>query len=258
MGKGKGKGKDAGTRKAGGAGASARRTPGSFLPVPPKMKKKDYERELLALQIELVKAQYWIKGAGERVLIIFEGRDTAGKGGTIKRFREHLNPRGAPHVALPAPSDRERTQFYFQRYLAHMPAGGEVVFFDRSWYNRAGVERVMGFCTVPQCTLFLRQVPSLESGLIDDGIRLFKLYLSVNPDVQVARLKARPRRPAEDVEAEPHGHGGPEAVRCLHRSAERHVRAHPHEAISVDRGQLERQEDGPHQRHPSRLAPSAV
>ena len=155
------------------------------------MKKKAYERDLLALQVELVKAQYWIKQTGERVLIIFEGRDTAGKGGAIKRFREHLNPRGAEHVALAAPSDREKTEFYFQRYLAHLPAGGEITFFDRSWYNRAGVERVMGFCTVPQATLFLRQAPNLEAGLIDDGLRMFKLYLSVNPDIQVDRLNAR-------------------------------------------------------------------
>jgi polyphosphate kinase 2 len=165
--------------------------PGSSLDVPPKMKSKDYERQIQALHIELVKAQYWVKAQGERLVLIFEGRDTAGKGGTIKRFREHLNPRGAPHIALPAPSDREQSQFYFQRYLAHLPAGGEIIFFDRSWYNRAGVERVMGFCTKQELGLFLRQAPNIEAGLVEDGIRLFKLYLSVNQDEQRRRLDSR-------------------------------------------------------------------
>lgn len=164
---------------------------GSHLPHPEKMKRKKYEKELLQLQVELVKTQYWAKAEGERILLIFEGRDTAGKGGTIKRFREHLNPRGAPHVALPVPNDREKTQFYFQRYLQHLPAGGEIVFFDRSWYNRAGVERVMGFCSTKEYSLFLRQAPVLESGLVESGLRLFKLYLSVNQAEQLRRLEAR-------------------------------------------------------------------
>ena len=176
---------------------------GATLPHPPKMARKGYERELRALQTELVKAQYWIKAEGVRVLIIFEGRDTAGKGGTIKRFREHLNPRGAPHVALPAPNDRERTQFYFQRHLSHLPAGGEIVFFDRSWYNRAGVEPVMGFCSVSEHTRFLRQVPGLEAGLVDDGLVLFKLYLSVNADEQVRRLAARKADPLKTWKLSP-------------------------------------------------------
>jgi polyphosphate kinase 2 len=176
---------------------------GSKLPCPPKMRRFAYERDLLALQIELVKAQYWIKSVGQRVLIIFEGRDTAGKGGTIKRFREHLNPRGAPHVALPAPNDRERTQYYFQRYLQHLPAAGEIVFFDRSWYNRAGVERVMGFCTRHEYSMFLRQTPALEAGLVEDGLRLFKLYLAINRDVQVRRLEDRQSNPVKTWKLSP-------------------------------------------------------
>ena len=177
--------------------------PGSSLPRPPKMKARAYEEELLALQIELVKAQYWIKSAGERVLIIFEGRDTAGKGGIIKRFREHLNPRGAPHIALPAPNDRERTQFYFQRYFEHLPAAGEIVFFDRSWYNRAGVEPVMGFCTRQEHALFLRQAPVFEKGLIADGLRVFKLYLSINRDQQAKRLASREDDPLKTWKLSP-------------------------------------------------------
>jgi polyphosphate kinase 2 len=169
--------------------------PGDHLPHPPRIEKKVYERELEALQIELVKAQHWVKGSGTRILIIFEGRDTAGKGGTIKRFREHLNPRGAPHVALPAPSGRERTQYYFQRYFEYLPAAGEMVFFDRSWYNRAGVERVMGFCKRQEYALFLRQAPIVEASLVEDGLRLFKLYFAINRDVQSRRLEARKQDP---------------------------------------------------------------
>ncbi len=177
--------------------------PGDSLPHPAKLKRSHYEKELKALQIELVKAQNWVKRQGERVLIIFEGRDTAGKGGTIKRFREHLNPRGAPHVALPAPNDRERTQFYFQRYLQHLPAAGEIIFFDRSWYNRAGVERVMGFCTNQEYSLFLRQAPGIEAGLVEDGLRLFKLYLAINRDEQLRRLESRQQDPLKTWKLSP-------------------------------------------------------
>lgn len=184
--------------------------PGSVLPVPDKMPRKKYERELEALQIELVKAQYWIKDVGERVLIIFEGRDTAGKGGTIKRFREHLNPRGAPHVALSAPNEVERTQYYFQRYFSHLPAAGEIVFFDRSWYNRAGVERVMGYCDRHDYSLFLRQTPLVEAGLVEDGIRMFKIYLAINADVQVDRLQARESDPLKTWKLSPIDRTAPE------------------------------------------------
>ncbi len=176
---------------------------GSILVYPPKLGRKEYERELLALQVELVKAQYWIKQTGERVLLIFEGRDTAGKGGTIKRFREHLNPRGAPHIALSAPNDRERSQYYFQRYFQYLPAAGEFVFFDRSWYNRAGVERVMGFCSRQEYSLFLRQTPSVEAGLVEDGLRLFKLYLAINREVQLRRLEARELDPLKTWKLSP-------------------------------------------------------
>jgi polyphosphate kinase 2 len=184
--------------------------PGSVLPVPASIDKADYRRELRALQIELVKAQYWIKRTGERVLIIFEGRDTAGKGGTIKRFREHLNPRGAPHVALPTPNDRERTQYYFQRYVTHLPAAGEMVFFDRSWYNRAGVERVMGFCTRQETSMFLRQAPALEAGLVEGGLRLVKLYLAINREVQAERLAARAEDPLKTWKLSPIDASAPE------------------------------------------------
>ena len=161
------------------------------LPRPAKMKRTAYEEELLQLQVELVKMQYWVKETGQRIAIVFEGRDSAGKGGTIKRFREHLNPRGAPHVALAAPNETERGQWYFQRYTAHLPTRGEIVFFDRSWYNRAGVERVMGFCTADELGIFFRQVPEFEGALIEDGIRLFKLFLVINRDEQRRRFEAR-------------------------------------------------------------------
>jgi polyphosphate kinase len=164
---------------------------GSWLPHPPKMRRKQYEHELRQLQIELVKVQSWIKTEGEKLLVLVEGRDTAGKGGTIKRFQEHLNPRGSRTVALAAPSDRERTQYYFQRYMEHLPAAGEIVFFDRSWYNRAGVERVMGFCTRAETSLFLRQAPRVEQGLSEQGLRIIKLYLAVNREEQIRRLESR-------------------------------------------------------------------
>jgi polyphosphate kinase 2 len=161
------------------------------LPHPPKMKRKAYEEELLQLQVELVKMQHWVKATGQRIAIVFEGRDSAGKGGTIKRFREHLNPRGAPHVALASPNETERGQWYFQRYTAHLPTRGEIVFFDRSWYNRAGVERVMGFCTADELGIFFRQAPEFEGALIEDGIRLFKLFLAINRKEQRRRFESR-------------------------------------------------------------------
>ena len=157
--------------------------------------KKAYKRDLKALQIELLKLQRHIKLAGERVVILFEGRDAAGKGGAIKRFRQHLNPRGSEHVALPKPNDAEATQWYFQRYVPHLPAAGDITMFDRSWYNRAGVERVMGFCTPHEETLFLRQCPLFEQMLIDDGIMLRKYWFSVSEDEQLRRFKSRMNDP---------------------------------------------------------------
>ena len=150
-----------------------------------------YEAELFRLQTELVKLQEWTRATGARVVILFEGRDAAGKGGTIKRITEYLSPRAARIAALPAPSDREKGQWYFQRYIEHLPTKGEIVLFDRSWYNRAGVERVMGFCSPQDEALFLRQCPIFEQMLIDDGILLRKYWFSVSEDEQLRRFKSR-------------------------------------------------------------------
>ncbi|HEY7078045.1 MAG TPA: polyphosphate kinase 2 [Solirubrobacteraceae bacterium] len=160
-----------------------------------KLTKKQYEKELARLHIELVKLQYWVKHAGLRVVLVFEGRDAAGKGGTIKRIVEPLNPRGATIVALGTPSDRERTQWYFQRYVAHLPAAGEIVVFDRSWYNRAGVERVMGFCTDLEYREFLRSCPEFERMLVRSGIILLKYWFSVSDAEQERRFQRRANDP---------------------------------------------------------------
>jgi polyphosphate kinase len=156
-----------------------------------KLPRKPYERELLRLQEELVKMAEWIRDSGARVVIIFEGRDAAGKGGAIKRITEFLNPRIARIVALPVPTERERTQWYFQRYVAELPAAGEMVMFDRSWYNRAGIEKVLGFCTPAEHQRFLRQCPIFERLLVDDGIHLIKYWFSVSDDEQARRFEAR-------------------------------------------------------------------
>ncbi|MFU0805568.1 MAG: polyphosphate kinase 2 [Pseudoclavibacter caeni] len=158
---------------------------------PQKLPKKAYEAELRRLQAELVNLQQWVRNTGARVLILFEGRDAAGKGSAIKRITEYLNPRWARVVALPAPSPRERTQWYFQRYVAHLPAAGEIVLFDRSWYNRAGVERVMGFCTPEEYRRFLHQAPIFERLLVEDGILLFKYWFSVSDVEQERRFRSR-------------------------------------------------------------------
>ncbi|MFD8419340.1 polyphosphate kinase 2 [Streptomyces sp. NPDC059466] len=154
-----------------------------------------YERELLRLQTELVKLQEWVRAEGARLVVVFEGRDAAGKGGTIKRVSEHLNPRVARTVALPRPTERERTQWYFQRYVEHLPAAGEIVLFDRSWYNRAGVEHVMGFCTKEEYQLFLRQCPLFERMLVEEGIVLRKYWFSVSDAVQQDRFRRRLKDP---------------------------------------------------------------
>ena len=154
-----------------------------------------YEAELFRLQIELVKLQEWVRATGARVVVVFEGRDAAGKGGTIKRITEYLSPRSVRIAALPAPTDRERGQWYFQRFIEHLPTRGEIVLFDRSWYNRAGVERVMGFCTPQEEALFLRQCPIFEQMLIDDGILLRKYWFSVSEDEQLHRFKSRMNDP---------------------------------------------------------------
>lgn len=162
-----------------------------------KISKKFYKRELSKLQHELVKLQYWVKKQGLRVVIVFEGRDAAGKGGMIKRITEPLNPRAARVVALDKPSDKERTQWYFQRYISHFPSAGEIVLFDRSWYNRAGVERVMGFCTDDEYWQFMRSCPELERMLIRSGIILIKYWFSVSDEEQENRFRDRVKDPAK-------------------------------------------------------------
>ena len=166
-------------------------------------KRKAYERELEQLQIEMLKAQLWVKETGERVVILFEGRDAAGKGGAIRRFTEHTNPRGARVVALPKPSDLERSQWYFQRYVTHLPAGGEIAFYDRSWYNRAGVERVMGFATPAQVEQFYEQAPLFESQVVNAGTRLFKLWFTVSQAEQLRRFEGRRRDPLKQWKLSP-------------------------------------------------------
>lgn len=173
-------------------------TLGDIVPEPrPKLKRKFYERELARLQRELVRWQDWIKYQGLRVVLVFEGRDAAGKGGAIKRITECLNPRGCTVVALPTPTERERTQWYFQRYVAHLPAAGEIVIFDRSWYNRAGVERVMKFCTEADVQEFFRSCPEFERMLVSSGIRLIKYWFSVSLEEQERRFQARLRDPTK-------------------------------------------------------------
>jgi polyphosphate kinase 2 len=156
-----------------------------------KLKGKDYEAELFKLHVELVKLQEWVKHKGLKVCVLFEGRDGAGKGGTIKAITERVSPRVFRVVALPAPSEREKTQMYIQRYLPHLPAAGEVVIFDRSWYNRAGVERVMGFCTDEQLRRFLQATPYVERAIVDSGVILLKYWLEVSQDEQTRRLESR-------------------------------------------------------------------
>jgi polyphosphate kinase len=168
-----------------------------------KLPKKLYEKELLRLQTELVVMADWVKREGVRVALVFEGRDAAGKGGVIKRITEYVSPRIARVVALPAPTERERTQWYFQRYVAHLPAAGEIAIFDRSWYNRAGVEKVMGFCTPDEHRRFLHQAPIFERMLIDDGIILIKYWFSVSDAEQERRFKSRIADPLKQWKLSP-------------------------------------------------------
>lgn len=167
------------------------------------MSRKNYERQKYDLQVELLKLQAWVKETGARVIILFEGRDAAGKGGTIKRFMEHLNPRGARVVALEKPTDEERGQWYFQRYVKHLPSKGEIVLFDRSWYNRAGVEHVMGFCTPDEYQQFMREVPEFERNLVRNGIHLVKFWFSVSRDEQKRRFKDRENHPLKQWKLSP-------------------------------------------------------
>ncbi|GGW25839.1 polyphosphate kinase 2 [Streptomyces xantholiticus] len=168
-----------------------------------KVGRSEYERQKRVLQIEMLKAQRWVKDSGQRLIVICEGRDAAGKGGTIQRFMERLNPRGARVVALEKPTEREAAQWYFQRYAAHLPSAGEIVFFDRSWYNRAGVERVMGFCTKSQYDLFLHQCPQFERMLVEDGIILVKFWFSVSRAEQRTRFAIRQVDPVRQWKLSP-------------------------------------------------------
>ena len=167
------------------------------------MSRKSYEKQKYRLQVELLKLQAWVKETGQRVVILFEGRDAAGKGGAIKRFMEHLNPRGARVVALEKPSEVERGQWYFQRYIEHLPTRGEIVLFDRSWYNRSGVERVMGFCTDAEYDEFLRQTPEFERQLVRSGVHLFKFWFSVSRSEQRRRFKERRAHPLKHWKLSP-------------------------------------------------------
>ena len=167
------------------------------------MSRKSYEKQKYRLQVELLKLQAWVKETGQRVVILFEGRDAAGKGGTIKRFMEHLNPRGARVVALEKPSEVEQGQWYFQRYIEHLPTRGEIVLFDRSWYNRAGVERVMGFCSQGEYDEFMRQAPEFERHLVRSGVHLFKFWFSVSRAEQRRRFKEREAHPLKHWKLSP-------------------------------------------------------
>jgi len=194
---------DPGDNRKLGPEAIARVFQEGIYPYEKKMKRREYEGQKAGLQVELLKVQRWVKRSGKKIVILFEGRDAAGKGGTIKRFMEHLNPRGARVVALDKPSDVERGQWYFQRYVQHLPTSGEMVLFDRSWYNRAGVERVMGFCTGQEYLEFLRQCPELERMLVNSGILLFKFYFSVSMDEQLHRFDKRKTDPLKQWKVSP-------------------------------------------------------
>jgi polyphosphate kinase 2 len=172
-------------------------------PYSDRMTRAEYDSDKRLLQIELIKLQNWVKSTGRRLVLLFEGRDAAGKGGTIKRFTEHLNPRGAQVVALEKPSERERTQWYFQRYVSHLPAAGEIVLFDRSWYNRAGVERVMGFCSAREYLEFMRQAPDFERMLVRSEVSLVKFWFSVSRSEQRTRFAVRQIDPVRQWKLSP-------------------------------------------------------
>jgi polyphosphate kinase 2 len=172
-------------------------------PYPERLERAEYDHHKRLLQVELLKLQYWVKDTGKRIVVLFEGRDAAGKGSTIKRFTEHLNPRGARVVALEAPTERERYQWYFQRYVAHLPTAGEIVLFDRSWYNRAGVEPVMGFSTAAETDQFLKNVPVFEQMLVDEGISLTKFWFSVTQGEQRTRFAIREIDPVRQWKLSP-------------------------------------------------------
>ena len=203
---------------------------------PAPMRRKEYEREMRRLHGELVAMQEWVKASGAKVCIVFEGRDTAGKGGTIKRITERVSPRVFKVVALSAPTERERSQMYIQRYLPHFPAAGEVVIFDRSWYNRAGVERVLGFCTPEETTRFLEQAPAVEKAMVDSGILLLKYWLEVSEKEQTRRLQRRIDDPRKVWKLSGHGPAVIQQVLRLLAGTRRDVRGDPHAVGAVARG----------------------
>jgi len=180
-----------------------RRFENGMYPYEDRIKTSDYENQKALLQVELLKVQRWVKDSGKKIVIIFEGRDAAGKGGAIKRFMEHLNPRGARVVALEKPTVAEQTQWYFQRYIKHLPSAGEIVLLDRSWYNRAGVERVMGFCDPSAYLEFMRQCPEIERMLVRSGVLLFKYWFSVTQDEQRSRFESRKSDPLKQWKLSP-------------------------------------------------------
>jgi polyphosphate kinase 2 len=181
----------------------ASETPANSVPAPPKMSRREFEKELYKLQVELTRLQAWAVAEGARVIVVFEGRDTAGKGGVISRIMQRCSPRVFKHVALPKPSDRERSQLYIQRYITHFPAAGEIILFDRSWYNRAGVERVMGFCSDDEYEQFLRLAPAVEREVINSGIILLKYFLDVSQQEQRRRFAARVTDPVKHWKLSP-------------------------------------------------------
>jgi polyphosphate kinase 2 len=201
-----------------------------------------YEAEKARLQAELLKVQIWAQETGQKFVILMEGRDAAGKGGTIKRFMEHLNPRYARVCALTKPSDVEKGQWFFQRYIAHLPTAGEMVFYDRSWYNRAGVERVMGFCTPAEYLEFMRQAPEFERMLVRSGIRLYKYWFSVTREEQRARFKARETDPLKMWKLSPIDKASLGQMGRLHRGQGGDVLLHRHRRCALGHRQVERQE----------------
>ncbi|BBX66036.1 hypothetical protein MSAS_52100 [Mycobacterium saskatchewanense] len=223
-----------------------------------RMERDEYECLKRRLQIELLKLQKHNKRAGGRQVIVFEGRDAAGKGGTIQRFMEHLNPRNARVVALDKPTDQEKTQWYFQRYIGHLPSGGEIVLFDRSWYNRAGVEKVMGFCSPSQYAEFMEQAPLFERMLVDNGINLTKFWFSVSPAEQRTRFAVRIVDPVRQWRSSPMDMESVNRWDDYTAAKEAMFAATDTGIGPVDRGQEQRQEAGQDQRHSLRARPDRL
>ena len=218
-------------------------------PYPMRMTRPEYDRDKREQQIELLKLQDWVKKTGARVMIIFEGRDAAGKGGTIKRFTQHLNPRGTKVVALDKPTEREQSQWYFQRYIQHLPSAGEIVLFDRSWYNRAGVERVMGFCTEEQYVEFMRDVPELERMLVRSGLHLIKFWFSVARSEQRTRFAIRQLDPVRQWKLSPTDIAALDLWDAYTGGERGDVRRDGQRRGAVGDGEEQRQETGPRRGH---------